>query len=84
MIGRAFSWSGDRIDTPPGEVIVELRHVDVGDVRGTVGLMMPDPDTFGADELVLGPFTPDELEDVAAMIAEAADDARRWSRDTSR
>ena len=84
MMSRAFAWSGDRMDSPPGEVIVELRHVDVGDVRGTVGLMLPDPDTFGANELVLGPFTFDELEDVAAMIADAADEARRWSTDSAR
>lgn len=81
---RAYAWSADYADSPPGEVIIELRHADVGDVRGTVGLYIDDPDTFGGDEMVIGPFRPDQLAELGYLILGAAEAAERWSRDTAR
>ena len=81
---RSWTWTPDTVDAPPASVTVELRLVDVGEVEVTVGSMIPDPDTFGADELVLGPFRPDELDDLGTTILAARDEADRWARETGR
>lgn len=81
---RSWTWTPDMVDAPPASVTVELRLVDVGRVEVTVGSMIPDPDTFGADELVLGPFRPDELDDLGTTILAARDEAERWARETGR
>ena len=84
MIGRAWSWSPDVEGAPSRSITVELRLVDVGEVEVTLGMMDPDPDGWGADELVLGPYRPDELDDLAVMLLAARGEADRWARETAR
>ena len=84
MIRRAYVWSPDYADAPDGDLVVELTLVDVGEVRATIGLTIADRDTWGADELVIGPHRIDELDELAVTIAEVAAEARRWERETAR
>jgi hypothetical protein len=81
---RSWTWTPDVVDAPAASVTVELRLVDVGEVEVTVGSMIPDLDSWGADELVLGPFRPDELDDLGAMILAAGREAERWASETAR
>ena len=82
MIDRAHGWTPHYVDSPRARMLVELRHEDVGDVRGTIVLTVDD----GSDPttIAVGPFRPDELDDLAETFANAARDADRWSEETSR
>ena len=81
---RSWTWTPDVVDAPAASVTVELRLVDVGEVEVTVGGMIPDLDSWGADELVLGPYRLDDLDDLVATLVDAAREGERWQRDTAR
>jgi len=81
---RSWTWTPDRDDATGASVTVELRLVDVGEVEVTVGTMLPDPDTFGGDELVLGPYRLDDLDELVATLVDAAREGERWARETAR
>lgn len=83
MIDRGYGWTADYIQSGGGRVEVRLAHVDVGDVRGGLHVTADD-DPTNPTTVVLAPFHPDELDELAEVIRDAADAARRWSVETSR